>query len=92
MSDFAKMDIFFVVATLAVVAFITMLAFVLFRVWRILGHVEDISREISQESTLVRADIAGLRSQVKENGFHMRFVGAFFRDIFHRVFMSKKRK
>ena len=92
MNDFAKMDIFFVVTTLVVVAFGIILTLILFRVWRILGHVEEISSMLSEEGSLVREDIAEFRSSVHREGFKMRFFGRFFRGIGRRYFGGGTKK
>ena len=75
MDEFLKMDIFFVVTTLVVLAVGIVTVLILLRVWRILGHVERITQQISEESALLRQDIAHLRSNIQEEGFKVtRFV------------------
>lgn len=86
MNDFAKMDIFFIVTTIVVIMLGVVVTLILFRIWRILGSVEEISSMLSEEGSLVRKDIAGLRAKVREEGFRMRFFGNFFRDIGKRYF------
>lgn len=80
MNDFLKMDIFFVVTTLAVVVTTILLVAVLIRVLRILKNVEDISVIVEEEGQKLRDDIAQVRSRVKEEGLrvsHMLdFLGA----------------
>lgn len=92
MNDFLKMDIFFIVTTLAVGIFGTVVTLILFRIWRILGNVEKISAMLSEEGGLVRKDIADLRSNIRREGLHMRFVGRFFRDISKRYFGREAKK
>ena len=84
MNEFAKMDLFFFITTLVVIVIGVMLAFVLFRIWKILGHVEEISKEVSEESTLVRHDIAQLRSSI-HNGLNMVSLGGIFSKAFKRL-------
>lgn len=68
MNDFLKMDIFFVVTTLAVIVATVLLVAVLIRVLRILKNVEDISVMVEEEGQNLRNDIAEVRTRVKEEG------------------------
>ena len=78
MNDFLKMDIFFIVTTLVVIMLGIAFTLVLFRVWRILGHVEDISRDIRDESALLRNDVAQMRARIKSEGFKFaHLIGLF---------------
>ncbi|MDO8575818.1 MAG: hypothetical protein Q7R90_00715 [bacterium] len=90
MNDFLKMDIFFIVTTLVVVMLGTVVTLILFRVWRILGHVEDISRDISEESALLRNDVAQMRARIKTEGFKFAHIMSLFSSRVSR-FWGKKR-
>jgi hypothetical protein len=80
MDEFLKMDIFFVVTTVAVVVVSVLLAFVLIRVLRILKNIEDISLMVEAEGEKLREDIAHVRAKVKEEGVRVThlfdFLGA----------------
>jgi hypothetical protein len=65
MDQFLKMDIFFVVTTVAVVVLGVLLAFVLVKAYRILGHLEHISEQAALESDRLREDIAELRADIR---------------------------
>ena len=78
------MDIFFFVTTLIVVAIGVLLAVILLRIWRILGHVEKISKDVSEESALLRDDIHDLRSKMYREGFKVFTLGAFLNKAFKR--------
>ena len=78
MNDFLKMDIFFIVTTLVVIMLGIAFTLVLFRVWRILGHVEDISRDIRDESALLRNDVAQMRARIKTEGFKFAHIMSLF--------------
>ena len=90
MNDFLKMDIFFIVTTLVVVMLGIVVTLILFRVWRILGHVEDISRDISEESALLRNDVAQMRARIKTEGFKFAHIMSLFGSRIAR-FWGKKR-
>lgn len=79
MSEFAKMDIFFVVTTVAVVIVTMLLAYALYKIIRILRNVEHVSHIVSEEGDLVRADIAEMRDKVKREGFKLSLLSRFLR-------------
>ena len=91
MDDFLKLDVFFIVTTLVVIMLGIAFTLVLFRVWRILGHIEDISRDISEESTLLRNDVAQMRARIKSEGFKFAHLMSLFTSRVAR-FWGKKRK
>lgn len=79
MSDFAKMDVFFVVTTLAVLLVCALIAVALIRILRILKNVEKVSDIVSEESVRLRSDIQDLRSTVKVEGFKWKSIAKFIR-------------
>ncbi|MBI2030381.1 hypothetical protein HYT05_02055 [Candidatus Kaiserbacteria bacterium] len=88
MTDFAQMHIFFLVTTVTVAILGLLLAFIFFRVYRILTDVEQISHEFSEESKLMREDIADLRKNVREKG--LKFKNLF--DLYSLTLGRFKRK
>jgi len=90
MNQFLEMQIFFLITTLVVVAIGVVLGFVLMRIWRILGHVERISRDVSEESSLLRGDINELRRSIRDEGFRMKHIAKAYRSTLSR-FAPKKR-
>ena len=91
MNDFLKMDVFFVVSTIAVIVITGLLAYALVRVLRILRNVEHISETVSEEAVLVRADVAEMRQNVKQEGFKIAHLSRFARATAER-FMGRKKK
>ncbi|MGE5541198.1 MAG: hypothetical protein ACM3TU_02855 [Bacillota bacterium] len=77
MSEFLKMDIFFVVTTIAVVVVTVLLVLLIMRVLRILKHVEDISEMVEEEGEKLRQDIADVRAKVKEEGLRATHILQF---------------
>jgi len=75
MSQFLEMDIFFLVTTIVVIAIGVFLVLILMRIWRILGHVENISKDVSEESALLRDDIGDLREKIRVEGFKVFTLG-----------------
>ena len=69
MTEFLKMDIFFVVTTVIVVLVGIVALMLALRIWKILGHVENILQMAEQETGLIKEDIAQLRADVRRNGF-----------------------
>ena len=91
MNDFLQMDIFFFVTTVAIVILSLLVAFILYRVYRILTDVEHISHEWSQESDLMRQDIADLRQNVRDNGFKFKNLFDLYSLTLGRFTRKKKR-
>ena len=84
MTDFLKMDIFFFVTTVVVIA-LGIIAFIVgIRVWRILGHIERIAEIAEQETGLLKDDIATLRTDVRRHGFKLKSFVRLFSSIFTR--------
>lgn len=80
MDEFLKMDIFFVVATVAVVVVAGLLSYAIYRVIRILRYVEQLSETVSGEATLIRADIDDVRANIRKEGFKMAHLARFVRN------------
>ncbi len=78
------MDVFFVVTTIVVIVTGILLVAILLSVWRILKYVEKITKDVSEESGLLREDIAGLRERMRDDGFKIFTVGAFLNKAFKR--------
>lgn len=78
MSEFLKMDIFFAVATAAVVILGAFAAVALYYVIRILRNVEHLTTLVSLEGERIREDIAELRASVRREGFKWLRITRFF--------------
>jgi hypothetical protein len=91
MNSFIEMDIFFFITTAVVIAIGVLLVVILLRIWRILGHVEEISKDVSAESALMRDDIADLRAKIRANGLKMMYLKTFLTHALKR-FTGKSRK
>ncbi len=77
MNEFLKMDIFFVVTTVAVVVLTILIVFGLVRVLRILKNIEDISLMVEEEGQKLREDIAEVRRSVREEGIRAKHLLEF---------------
>ncbi len=86
MDEFLKMDIFFVVATGAVILVTLLVVFILVLVARILRNVDRISETVSEEVTLLRTDVADLRGHVRNEGVKARHFLRFFQSAVKRFF------
>lgn len=91
MNEFAEMDIFFFITTVVVIAIGVLLVVILLRIWRILGHVEEISKDVSAESSLMRDDIADLRAKIRSNGLKAAYFRTFLTHALKR-FTGRPRK
>jgi membrane protein implicated in regulation of membrane protease activity len=90
MEEFLKMDIFFTIATAAIVIVGILLALVLWRVYRILKKVEHISQNVSEESDALRKDVGTLRERVREEGMKWSHINKFASSVFKRTMKRLK--
>jgi len=94
MDEFFKMDIFFIITSAVVVLLGILLVVILYKIWKILGYVERISKAIDEESTLIRADLDDLRAKVRSEGMKAKYFLAFAQKVSHaflKRFSLKKR-
>ncbi len=66
MEEFLKMDIFFVVTTVVVLALAILAGVILYRVIRILKNVEKISKEVADGAADLRSDFDSVRASARE--------------------------
>lgn len=71
MDDFLKMDIFFFVTSVAIIAISILLGLVLIRLLRILKRVDEVSEMVQEEAQEIRADIQEMRASVKAETFRI---------------------
>ena len=90
MDDLLKMDIFFVVATLATVIIATLMIVALAFVIKVLRTINRISEEVEEEAVAIREDIAEARQGVREFQFSDLF--ALFGKSAKRIATRSKRK
>lgn len=62
------MDIFFVVATLGVVAVSICVVLALTALWKLLRTLDRIAEEVEEEAHAIRTDIAEARTVIKREG------------------------
>lgn len=81
MNEFLKMDIFFFVTTTVVVALGALIAYVLWRVARVLKHIEHISEQVALETETIRGDLAEVRAEIREGKGKLKSLLNFFGTI-----------
>jgi hypothetical protein len=64
MTEFLKMDIFFFVATFSLLIITTLIAFAIYKLLRILKHVERIAEIAGNEAQHLREDAAYIRGRL----------------------------
>jgi len=64
MNEFLKMDIFFVVTTIAIVIVAGLLSIAIWKLLRILDHVERIAKVAGKEAENIREDAAYVRGRL----------------------------
>lgn len=85
MDEFLKMDIFFFVATVSVVALAFFAAFVLWRLERVLKNIEHISEQIALESDTVRLDLAEMRGDIRRGKGRLKALFGFLGKLTKRT-------
>lgn len=78
MNDFLKMDIFFIITTIAVIILSSFSVIVLWRLSRVLKNVDHISEQVSLETDAIRTDIAEVRSDIHEGKSKLKSIMGFF--------------
>ena len=81
MDEFLKMDVFFFVTTVVVLALGIILLFIGLKIWRILGHVERIMEMAHEETELIKEDIDDFRADIRRRGFGMFSLGRFIANM-----------
>ncbi len=84
MDDFLKMDIFFVVATLATIILTAFAALALFHAVRVMKGMDRILGEIEEETRALRADIGSVREAARTEG--AKLSGMF--EAFHATLLG----
>jgi hypothetical protein len=64
MDEFIKMDIFFFVTTFCIVFLTAMIGFVIWKLLRILKHIERIAEVAGKEAENIREDAAYVRGRL----------------------------
>lgn len=85
MDAFAKMDIFFIIATAAVVILTVLIGLLVYRVILFVQIVNRIVTEVQEEAGEIRADIKSLRQDVVREGFRITSLASFFGKTAKRV-------
>ncbi len=83
MNEFLKMDIFFVITSIAVVLLSCGTGFILWKIWRILGHIERVAELIKEGTENVSHDIDTIRESISEERIWLVATAArFFKHVF----------
>jgi uncharacterized protein YoxC len=81
MNEFYKMDVFFFVATVAVVILALLLAVLIIYIIKISRDIKYISQKAKSEADLIAQDLSDLRENVKERGMKMKYLWSFFNNL-----------
>lgn len=90
MDSFLQMNVFFFVTTIAVVVFAILISWGLYYLVRILRNVDRLSEAAADESALLRADIADLRTNVRAEGAKLKHLTDFGKKFAGRMARKKK--
>lgn len=84
MEDVLKMDIFFVITTLAVIIVTLLASVMLYYAIKILRNVEHVSERVSEESDNLAADISDLRDHARKEGLRFKHIVDLFTGVVRR--------
>jgi predicted Holliday junction resolvase-like endonuclease len=87
MTEFAKMDVFFFVTTIAVIIFTLLVAVAAIYIIKILRDIKYITKKAKSEADIISEELSDLRDNVKTQGAKLKFFGNFFNNIYKK---SKK--
>lgn len=79
MNEFLKMDIFFFVTTVVVIALGILSAYIMWRIGRVLKHIEHISEQAALESDSIRADLAEMRTDIRKGKGRLKSFFSFLK-------------
>lgn len=91
MDDFTQMHIFFAVTTVAVVVLALLGAMLLIALIRVLRTIDRIANEVEEEAAEIRADLDGLRKDMKKGLRLVPWFG-FFGKLARRTSSRKRLK
>ncbi len=91
MSTLIHADIFFFVTTIIVVLVGIALTIALIYLAKVFSDIREITKQVKEETILFRGDIAGLRADVKREGFRLERLMTFFKTLIKRSRSSSKR-
>ncbi|HEY9585388.1 MAG TPA: hypothetical protein VJJ02_02235 [Candidatus Paceibacterota bacterium] len=90
MDEFLKMDVFFVVTTAVVLVGGALCLVALFYSIKILRNVDNVVRNVSEESDNVRGDLSVLRRKIHEEGMKVKHFTDFLGGVAARQKSRKK--
>ena len=85
MTDFLKMDIFFFVTTVVVLAVGVISVYILWRIGRVMKYIEHISEKASEESDDIREDLKEMHKDIRRGEGQLKSWFGFFKKSAKRV-------
>ncbi len=81
MTEFAKMDIFFFITSVAVVVLAILLAILVIYIIKISHDIKYITKKAKGEADLIAQDLSDLRENVKDKGAKLKYFLSFFNNL-----------
>ncbi|MDR3643335.1 MAG: hypothetical protein P4L74_06970 [Candidatus Doudnabacteria bacterium] len=91
MSEFAKMDIFFFITSVAVVVLGLLLAILIIYIIKISRDIKYISQKAKSEADLISQDLSDLRQNVRGGGSKLKYFASFFSGLRNKAKKSDKK-
>ncbi len=84
MDNFLKMDVFFVVTTVVAVIGGILVIIAMYYVVKILRNLDEVMKNVQEESSEIRMDINLLRKKARDEGMKIKHIADFFGTIASR--------
>lgn len=91
MNEFLKMDVFFVIASAAVIVLAVFLAILLYYLIGFAGNLKYISDKARAEADNLAQDLQDLRASVRSGGFKLKSALDFFKNFYQRRKTTNKK-
>jgi 5-bromo-4-chloroindolyl phosphate hydrolysis protein len=92
MTEFAKMDIFFLITSIAVVVLTALLAVLAIYIIKISSDIKYISGKAKNEADFIAKDLSDLRENVREKGANLKYFASFFNNLRKSAQSGKEKK
>ncbi len=84
MNDFYKQDVFFFVTTISVVIVTIIIVIAAAFIVKILNDLRYIAKKAKTETDLLTEDLHDLRTNVRKEGFKLKFLSSFFSSLYRK--------
>lgn len=92
MNTLIHADIFFFVTTVVVIVVGIAFTVALIYLTKVLSDIKEITKQVKEETILFREDVAGLRNDIKKEGFRAEHFLMFVKNFFKKTNTRSKKE